>query len=75
MGIPHQFSAALIGFSQEVYLVEEGADNVTVCVVFLEGSGIEDPSVSVDVFVSILRENTAGTDIDLHTILTSYYSQ
>ena len=52
---------ALIGFDQDSYTVNEADDSVTVCVVFLVNSGIQDPGLTAEATISA----TDGTAIGI----------
>ena len=59
---------ALIGLDQDSYIVNEADDNVTVCVVFLMNSGIQDPALALTAEATISA--TDGTAIGMVICIT-----
>ena len=50
----------MVGLDQENYTVNEFDGSLMVCVVLLEGSGIDNGTISIDVSVSVSSENATG---------------
>ena len=60
---------ALIGLDRESYTVNEADGSVTVCVLFLMNSGVQDPTLSVEATLSVAD----GTAIGIVTLISVYY--
>lgn len=52
----------MIGLDQESYTVNEPDGSVTICVVFLMNSGIQDSIVTADATISAAGGNATGTE-------------
>lgn len=50
----------MIGLDRQNYTVNELDGSVTVCVAFLEGTGIEDTQMSIDATISVVSDTASG---------------
>ena len=53
-------SVVMIGLDRKNFNVNEANERFEVCVVLLEGSGIEDEDFSIPVSISVSSENATG---------------
>lgn len=53
--------SCFIGLDQQNFIVNELDGSVTVCVLFLDGTGIEDTQISIDAAVSVISDTASGT--------------